>query len=125
MNDLKIISMVNNFPIGEKSKTRLELLSKIEIVSYLSRFQDQFSSIENVDDREFSVKSFLGDLIGLEPGEVVPDLSIAENNLKISPGFLQDYGKVQLVKDSEPSFDQTFDIISNTMKLTNTNLKVR
>lgn len=125
MNDLKIISMVNNFPIGEKSKTRLELLSKIEIVSYLSRFQDQFSSIENVDDRELSVKSFLGDLIGLGPGEVVPDLSIAENNLKISPGFLQDYGKVQLVKDSEPSFDQTFDIISNTMKLTNTNLKVR
>lgn len=125
MNDLKIISMVNNFPIGEKSKTRLELLSKIEIVSYLSRFQDQFSSIENVDDRELSVKSFLGDLIGLEPGEVVPDLSIAENNLKISPGFLQDYGKVQLVKNSEPSFDQTFDIISSTMELTNTNLKVR
>ena len=125
MNDLKIISMVNNFPIGEKSKTRLELLSKIEIVSYLSRFQDQFSSIENVDDREFSVKRFLGDLIGLEPGEVVPDLLIAEKNLKISPGFLQDYGKVQLVKDSEPSFDQTFDIISSTMELTNTNLKVR
>ncbi len=125
MNDLKIISMVNNFPIGEKSKTRLELLSKIEIVSYLSRFQDQFSSIENVDDREFSVKCFLGDLIGLEPGEVVPDLLIAEKNLKISPGFLQDYGKVQLVKDSEPSFDQTFDIISSTMELTNTNLKVR
>ena len=64
-------------------------------------------------------------MIGLEPGEVVPDLLIAEKNLKISPGFLQDYGKVQLVKDSEPSFDQTFDIISSTMELTNTNLKVR
>ena len=43
MNELEIIRMVKAFPIGEQAKTRIELLSKIEMVSYLSRFQEQFS----------------------------------------------------------------------------------
>lgn len=125
MNELKIISMINDFPIGEQAKTRIELLCKAEMVSYLSRFQEQFSTIENLEDRESSVKQFLGDVIGLENGEIIPDLLTAERLLKLTPGFLEDYGKVQLINENNPLFNKTFDVIASSMELANAHSKLR
>ncbi len=125
MNELEIIRMVKAFPIGEQAKTRIELLSKIEMVSYLSRFQEQFSIIENLEDRESIVKQFLKEVIGLENREMIPDLFTAERVLNLTPGFLQDYGKVQLIKENNPSFNKTFDVIASSMEMTNTHSKSR
>lgn len=125
MDEREIINIINNFPIGDQGKNRIELLSKAEIISYLSRFQEQFHGIENVDDIEFNVKQFLKDAIGLKDGEIIPDLFAAERILKLSSGFLQDYNKVQLIKEKNPLFDKTFDIIASSMELTNNHFKSR
>lgn len=125
MNELRIINMIKDFPIGEQAKTRAELLSKAEIVSYLSRFQEQFSTMENVEDIEYNVKQFLEEIIGLENGETIPDLLIAEKLLNLTPGFLQDYSKIAFIKQNNPSFNKTFAVIANSMEMTNTHSKSR
>lgn len=119
MNSLEILSMLNNFPIGSIPKDRAELLSKAEIVSFLSRFQDQFSTIENIDEREMMVRAFLGESLALEEGEVLPSLAQAESTLKLSSGFMQDFGKIQYIKENNPDFDRTYDLIASNLGLTN------
>ena len=116
-NNIQIVESINLFPIGDIAKTREELLSKTEIVSFLSRFQDQFQSIENIDEREALVKEFLGGVIGLQEGEVIPSLPVAERTLQLSNGFVQDYSKVQLIKENNKKFDETYDLIADSMGL--------
>ena len=119
MNSIQMLSMVNNFPIGSIPKDRAELLSKAEIVSYLSRFQDQFSTIENVDERELMVRTFLGEVLALEEGENLPTLAQAESILKLSPGFVQDFGKVEYIRETNPDFNATYDAIATNLGLVN------
>ena len=119
MNSIKMLSMINNFPIGSIPKDRTELLSKAEIVSYLSRFQEQFLTIENVDERELMVRNFLGEVLALDEGEVLPTLVQAESTLKLSPGFVQDYGKVEYVRETNPNFNATYDAIATNLGLIN------
>lgn len=125
MNELKIIKMIKNFPVGSQARTREDLLCKAEIIAYLAKFQNQFSTIENIDDRELLVKQFLGDILSLENGEVIPDLFTAEKFLQMSPGFLQDIGKIQFIKEKNPLFDETFDTIADSMEFNNTQFKTR
>lgn len=119
MNSIKMLSIINNFPIGSVPKDRAELLSKAEIVSYLSRFQEQFLTIENVDERELMVRNFLGEALALDEGEVLPTLVQAESTLKLSPGFVQDYGKVEYVRETNPNFNATYDAIATNLGLVN------
>lgn len=119
MSDLQLLSMINNFPIGGEPKNRAELLSKAEVISFLSRFQEQFSTIENVEERELMVKNFLSDVLVLEDGELLPSMSQAESTLELSSGFLQDYNKIQYIKENNPDFDKTYDIIANNLGLNN------
>lgn len=119
MNNLQMVSMINNFPIGSTPTSRTELLSKAEIISFLSRFQEQFSTVENVDEREMMVRTFLGEVLALDEKEVIPSLSQAESILKLSSGFVQDYSKVQYIKEQNPDFDRTYDMIANGLGLVN------
>lgn len=69
-----MLTMINNFPIGDLPKERIELLSKAEIIAFLSRFQEQFEMIENIDEREATVKIFLGEVLALNENERFPSL---------------------------------------------------
>ena len=117
MSNLQLLSMVINFPIGEIPKSRTELLSKAEIVSFLSRFQEQFSTIDNLDERELMVRNLLGETLELSDGEVLPSIAQAESTLKLSPGFLQDYSKVQYIKENNPDFEKTYDMLASNFGL--------
>lgn len=117
MNDIEVLSMVNNFPVGSIPKNRAELLSKAEIISFLARFQEQFSTIENVDERELVVRTFLGKLLKLEEGEVLPSLDQAEIILKLTPGFVQDFDKVQYIKENNYDFDVIYNLIASNLEL--------
>ena len=127
MNDIEVLSMVNNFPVGSIPKNRAELLSKAEIISFLARFQEQFSTIENVDERELMVSTFLEDVLALEEGEVLPTLTQAESILKLTPGFVQDFDKVQYIKANNYDFDGIYNLIASNLGLNeevkNDNLK--
>ena len=117
MNNLQIINMINNFPIGDIPKSRLELLSKAEVISYLSRYQEQFGTIENGDDLENAVRSYLSECIGLTEEEQMPSIYEAQANLQLSPGFLDDYSKIQYIKETNPNFSAIYDVISNNVEL--------
>lgn len=117
MNELRIVHMINRFPIGDIPANRAEMLSKAEIVSYLARFQKQFSSIENADEREQVVRTFLSEVLALTGGEQMPSLAQAESTLKLSSGFIQDYGKVQYIKENNPDFDKTYDTLAQYIEL--------
>ena len=118
MNSLEIITNIQNFPIGGFPEDKMELLSKAEIISFLARFQDQFSSIENVDERELTVRNFLSDLLVLNEGEVMPSLGVASKNLNLSSGFIQDYDKIQYIKETNPNFDKMYDSLATSLGLT-------
>lgn len=119
MNDLEMIEIINKFPIGGIPTNREELLSKIAVISYLARYEEQFSPIENIDERELIVKRLLGELLMLKEGETIPSLSEAEKTLKLSNGFLKDFGKVQYIKENNPNFDKTYNAIANNLRLIN------
>ena len=114
MDELKIqvLNAVRNFPIGSIPASRLELLGKAGVVSFLSRFQEQFSSIDNVDEIEDMVEAYLSSVLELQEGEQLPNLTQAERILGLSNGFVQDFGKVQYIKENNPNYNRTYDIIA-------------
>ena len=117
MNDLHFISMIRDFPVGGIPKNRDEILSKAEIISFLSRFQEQFSSIEDIDEREETVKSFLCEVLKVSAGEKIPSLEQAERTLKLSNGFVTDYSKIEYIKEINPEFDECYNSISRGLGL--------
>lgn len=119
MNNIDLLSSINLFPIGSIPQNREELLSKVEVISFLSRYQDQFSAIENIDEREQNVRVFLSKVVELEDKEKIPSLEQAEKTLNLSFGFLKDFGKVQYVKESNLEFDRTYDLIASNLGLLN------
>ena len=119
MSNLQLLTLIENFPIGDMPNTREEMLSKAEIISFLSRFQEQFSCIENVDEREFMVKNFLSEVLVLGENETIPSLAQAERILKLSNGFIQDYGKIEYIREHNPDFDRTYKMIANSLGLEN------
>ena len=117
MSNIEMLTMINNFPIGDLSKERIELLSKAEIIAFLSRFQEQFEMIENIDEREATVKTFLGEVLALNENERFPSLRQAESILNLVPGFVRDFGKVQYIKETNPSFNRTYDMVADGIGL--------
>lgn len=123
MNNFELLTMIKKFPIGGQPKDKNELLSKVEIISFLARFQEQFSSIKDINEREFMVKKFFEEALALKEDEI-PALHQAERILKLSPGFIQDYGKVQYIKENNQEFAKIYDLIANSLDL-NATRKVR
>jgi len=117
--------IIRNFPIGGFPKDKGDLLSKAEVIAYLARVQEQFSMIENYDDRELIVRDFFSDKLGLSKEEKLPNIGEAIERLKISNGFLQDYNKVQYIKENNSSFDRAYDYIAYSLGLELKNVKKR
>lgn len=115
---MQIIDGIRKFPIGEIAADRETLLSKAEIVAYLAPFQEQFTISSSIEVEE-SVKEFLGRVISLKEGEKIPTVAEAERFLRLSPGFLQDFGRVQYIKERHPEFSQVYDFIIAQMKREN------
>lgn len=117
MNEIQILTLIQNFPVGEIAKSREELLCKTEIISYLARFEEQFDVIENSDERENSVKKFCADILCLGTDERIPELAEATRKLQLSAGFVQDYGKIQDIKEHNSGFNATFNALAVGMNL--------
>lgn len=117
MSNLEILTMINNFPIGDIPKDRIELLSKAGIIAFLSKFQEQFETIENIDEREAVVKTFLAEVLALNENERFPGLRLAESVLNLTPGFVRDFGKVQYIKETNPEFNRTYDMLADGIGL--------
>lgn len=117
MNDFEIYDLVKKFPIGEPAKNREELLSKAGIISYLAPYQDELSNYENQDELEEKVKEYLGRVLEVREDERIPEVYEAENILHLSKGFLQDYGKVEYIKENDPNFSRIYNIVSRNLEL--------
>lgn len=118
---MQIIDGIRQFPIGEIAADRQTLLSKAEVVSYLAPYQEQFENKNSMQDQDMNeiancVRAFLGDIISLREGEKIPNIIEAERFLHLSPGFLQDYGKVQYMKEHHPEFSRLYDLIFKKME---------
>lgn len=111
---IAIIEAIRKFPIGGNPKDRNQLLCKAEIIAYLSPYQEQCIALakktENANIEE-SIKVFLGESVALRNNEVIPDIRSAERYLNLSPGFIQDIAKVQIIKEQSPEFMETYDLI--------------
>lgn len=116
---MQIIDGIRQFPIGEIAADRQTLLSKAEVVSYLAPYQEQFenkNSTQDMNEIANCVRVFLGDIISLREGEKIPNIIEAERFLHLSHGFLQDYSKVQYMKEHHPEFSKLYDLISKKME---------
>ena len=47
----------------------------------------------------------------------MPSIYEAQANLQLSPGFLDDYSKIQYIKETNPNFSTIYDVISNNVEL--------
>lgn len=112
MEELKIINDLRGFPIGDFPRDKVELLSKASIVSYLARYQEQFNVLD-IDDRENVVREFYCGVFGDE----IPKLDVALNKLKVSKEFVNDYGKIQYLKENNPKFNKTYDYLVNCLQI--------
>ena len=65
------------------------------------------------------VRTFLGEVLELDEKEVIPSLAQAKSILKLSSGFVQDYGKVQYIRKQNLDFDRTYDMIASGLGLVN------
>jgi len=111
-NDLIIAQLISKFPIGDIPLNRKELLSKAEIVSFLSQFQEQFMGCDDVYN---VVRDFVKDKLHVTDNEKFPNLNEATATLKLSNGFVQDYDKIQYLKESNSDFERVFDEISGQL----------
>ena len=116
MDKIEIINMIKKFPIAEVENGE-ELLSKAEIIAFLSRFQEEFEVIENVDDREMAVRNYFTKALALSDKEKLPNITKAERTLKLSNGFLQDYDKIEYLKETNPNYNMTYAAIAKDLGL--------
>lgn len=112
MEELKIINDLRGFPIGDVPKDRVDLLSKASVVSYLARYQEQFDVLDT-DDREGVVRDFYCSVFD----EEIPKLDNALNKLKVSKEFVNDYGKMQYLKENNPNFNKTYDYLASCLQI--------
>lgn len=116
MDKIEIINMIKKFPIA-KVENGEELLSKAEIIAFLSRFQEEFEVIDNVDDREMAVRNYFTKALALSDKEKLPNIYEAERTLKLSNGFLQDYNKIAYLKEKDPNYNMTYAAIAKDLGL--------
>ena len=113
MRKIEIIDELKAFPIGGNPETSLDVLSKAEVVSYLARFQDEFNFIENPDDREKVVRQFYSKLLEND----LPNIVEAARNLKVSLDFLNDYNKIQMVKETNGNYNKAYQTLTEMLEL--------
>ena len=111
--DIAIIDSINNFPVGKIPTNREELLCKASLVSYLSRFQDQFFDLDSIDEREETVRDILEANLHLDKDETIPSLDEAKDILHISLDSIDDFAKIQQIKEQNENFNETFNLIAN------------
>ena len=110
---IEIINELKQFPIGDIPSNNEELLSKAEIVSYLARYQEQFEQIEDINLREELVRNFYTKLLNSE----LPSITEACKIMGVRQEFLSDYDKLQMLKDSNERYNNTFVSLASLMEL--------
>lgn len=95
-----LMSGVEKFPIGgtfkESDLEKMDFLTaKAAIIAYLAGSDGVLS--------EDSTRNMLEDALSSS----LPELPLAEGKLRLSPGFIQDYNKVQLIKEMKVKNDET------------------
>ena len=93
MTKIEMITNLNDFPIGNYPETRKELLSKAEIVAFMSKYLDEFAEIENSEE---IIRNYYSNLLELGDIEKIPSIMEALNELRIHPDVVQDFGKIRL-----------------------------
>lgn len=111
---IQIISAVDKFPIGEKSTNREELIAKASIILGLaSKMREDL--INNPALLE-GVKKTLIEALNLTNGETLMNEIEASRILGLSNGFIQDYGKVQFIRENNNTFDNVYDLLISVAK---------
>lgn len=116
---IKTIDAIQNFPIGESAKNRVELLCKAELVSHLSQYESTLKNMayqygtENVEDM---VRNFLEKQLDVQKDEVIPDIASAKRYLKLADDFIEDIGKIKYVKENDPNYNMTYEIITSQLQ---------
>ncbi len=111
-----VTNCISTFPIGKVPTNREETLSKAAVVSFLARFQEQFFDLDNIDEREETVRKILGTSLSLTEDEKMPSFAQALDTLHISLTSINDFAKVQQIKEQNENFDITFNLINNVRK---------
>lgn len=110
---MSIIDGIRVFPIGEIAPDRKTLLCKAEIVSYLAQFEEQFGSLKELGENvELVVKNFLGKVISLKNGEVIPTIEIARQFLNLPLDLFHNFSNIKYIKDRHPEFSSLYSMIA-------------
>ena len=124
MTEFQMLSAIKNFPFGEIANDRKGMLSKAEVVTYLSKYQDQFKAMKDYNDIdnsmaaiEAAVGKFLGEVVGLKEGETLPSIEEAKMTLHIRPDTLENYGVVQATMERNPLANELYDEIAKGIGL--------
>ena len=112
----QVVGALKDFPVGSAPNNRQELLSKAEIASFLSRFQEELASFGSVDEIEIIVRDYFSKALELTEGEALPNLTQAERILGLSNGFIQDYNKIQYIKENNPNYNRLFAIVAQGLE---------
>lgn len=106
----KIINGLADFPIGilthENLNAKEILMGKASIVLFLSDVfglgSDKHDMVENILLNALDVRT-------------IPNINQVEKAFKLSNGFLQDYNKVQLIKEKNKNFDKMYLILNEVL----------
>ena len=109
---IRIVKGLEDFPIGivthENLNAKEILMGKASIVLYLS---DVFGlGVEKHDALEEALLNAL-DI------NAIPNIASVERAFKLSNGFLQDYNKIELIKEKNKSFDNMYRVLDQVISL--------
>ena len=103
---LRVMSAIEKFPVGGTlSENNLEkmdyLTAKAAVIAYLSRVEEGLS--------EEGVRNLFADALE----SPLPQVPLAENKLRLSAGFIEDFGKLQAVRQNNKSYDEMMALLQN------------
>ena len=105
----RLIEGINNFPVGgtyqDYNLNKLVYLtSKAAVISHLADFEEGLTEKQAREIFEIALESNL------------PESYVAEGTLKLSSGFINDYNKIQTMKEHKSSYDTMMRILRIAVK---------
>lgn len=108
----QILDRIYTFPVGCIPESREELLAKVAIILFIAE-----KELPQIDPE--IIKKELISTLDVKAEVELPSIGEAQRTLFIVPGYIQDYNRLQLLKEKDLRYIVLFEVLEHNILINN------